>query len=88
MSKDHLVKLLEELCFFGDVEITHTFSKNQKPILSVCCIKKENLFEVSYLFQVTYIQDQTSVIYKTVDDAATAIDDSLNNSPEEAANLI
>ncbi|RFU65066.1 hypothetical protein [Peribacillus glennii] len=86
MSIDQLEKLLEELFYFKDVEITHTFSENQKPIISVIYKTQHNEIEITPTFQVTYIESQKTEMYIDVKSAANAIDKALNNKLETSTN--
>lgn len=72
MSIDSIIKMLETLCYYKDVEITHTFSENELPLLKVCCVKNTETM------QMTFIQSQTVEYYEDVQEAAAIIEKSIN----------
>ena len=72
MSIDSIIKMLEMLCYYKDVEITHTFSKDNLPLLKVCCVKNTETL------QVTFIQSQTIEYHEDVKEAAALIEKSIN----------
>ncbi len=39
--------MLQDLCFYNVVEIKHTFSSNEQPILTVRCLKHTNTIELT-----------------------------------------
>ncbi|WP_409292921.1 hypothetical protein [Peribacillus sp. SCS-37] len=65
MSKKYLKNILNDLCYYSEVEITHTFSKNKRPLVSV--VYFENIFKL------TFIENKTTEIYDNIEDTATAI---------------
>ncbi|WP_285768374.1 hypothetical protein [Peribacillus sp. SI8-4] len=50
MTVEHIEKLLSELCYFNEVDITHTFSSNGIRILQIKCltIQSQDIFELTY----------------------------------------
>ncbi|PLT32668.1 hypothetical protein [Bacillus sp. V5-8f] len=82
IPKEKLEKILEELLYYKDVEITHTFSQNEKTILSIICITQDIL----QAFQVTYIESTTIKIYTDVKSAVNAIYEALNSNLEPSTN--
>ncbi|RFU66586.1 hypothetical protein [Peribacillus glennii] len=86
MSQDQIEKMLEQLCYFKDVGITHTFSQNQKPILSVICITLDNQIEITQAFRIRYIERQTTKIYGNVKSTALAINEAISSNLETATN--
>lgn len=67
MSLDSLQDLLETLCSYNTIEITHTFEKDERPIASVCCLKNTSII------QVTMIETQDIEQYENIEEAAKAI---------------
>lgn len=49
MSKAKLVEMLKNLCQYNTVEIKHTFSINDQPVLVVKCVKNTSIIEIDYL---------------------------------------
>ncbi|MCM3789950.1 hypothetical protein RG959_12145 [Domibacillus sp. 8LH] len=72
MSLNSLQDLLETLCSFNTINITHTFEKDEQPIASVCCLKDTSII------QLTLYETQSIKQYKSIEEAATAIDKLLN----------
>lgn len=72
MSFAHIKEMLEMLCYYHNVEITHTFSKDKKPLLKVFCI------ENTEILQVTFIESQMTEEYKDVEEAASIIEKLIN----------
>ncbi|AOH56608.1 hypothetical protein ABE28_019750 [Peribacillus muralis] len=50
MKNEHVKNLLSELCYFDEVDITHTFSVDGIRILQVKClnIDSQHIFELTY----------------------------------------
>ncbi|MEH7886942.1 hypothetical protein V7654_21805 [Bacillus sp. JJ1609] len=78
MSKDYIEKMLKDLCQYSEVEITHTISKNKKPIVSVNCFKNT--------FKLTFIENQSAEIYHNIEDTVLALHNVLNKTLEESTN--
>ncbi|RFU66710.1 hypothetical protein [Peribacillus glennii] len=78
MSKVYLEKMLKDLSFYSEVEITHTFSKNKRPLVTVDCYKNT--------YKLTFIANKNTEIYDNIEDAATAIHNVLNGTLEESTN--
>ncbi|MFF2501150.1 hypothetical protein [Peribacillus sp. NPDC058075] len=78
MSKEYLKKMLNDLSDYSEVEITHTFSKNKRPFITVYCYKST--------FQLTFIENKTTEIYDNIEDTATAIHNVLNGTLEASTN--
>jgi ribosomal protein L7Ae-like RNA K-turn-binding protein len=72
MSFDSIKKMLEMLCYYKGVEITHTFSKDGLPLLKVCCLKNTGTL------QVTFIQNQTIEYYEDVEEVSSIIEKLIN----------
>lgn len=78
MSKVSLDKMLKDLSFYSEVDITHTFSKNKRPLVTVDCYKNT--------FRLTFIKNKNTEIYVNIEDTATAIHNVLNGTIEESTN--
>ena len=72
MSFDHIKETLETLCYYKDVEITHTFSKDGQPLISVCCVKPTETI------QITFVQSQNIEYYENVAEATSLIKKVIN----------
>ncbi|MEC0347415.1 hypothetical protein [Peribacillus frigoritolerans] len=50
MKVEHVKRFLSDLCYFSEVDITHTFSFNGIRILQVRCltINSQHIFELTY----------------------------------------
>lgn len=72
MSIESIVKMLETLCYYKDVEITHTFSRDELPLLKVCYVKNTETL------QITFLQSQTVDCYEDVEEAASIIEKLIN----------
>jgi uncharacterized protein YkuJ len=79
MSLDTLIKMLKDLSYYGDCEITHTLQQHGKPIISVSYLNKEENSQIMHSYQIKYIESQKIEIYNDVETAALAID-GINNS--------
>jgi uncharacterized protein YkuJ len=64
---ENLQDLLETLCSYNTLDITHTFEKDEQPIASVCCLKDTSII------QVTMCKTQSVKQYENVEKAAIAI---------------
>lgn len=67
MSKENLIKMLNTLCQYDNVEITHTFSSNEQPILTVRCLKHTSTIEI------TNLKNSTVKLYDNLEESAEAI---------------
>lgn len=67
MSFDHIKETLETICFFKDVDITHTFSRNDEPLLHV------QFAEETQKIQITWSQTNKTELYNDVYKAAEVI---------------
>lgn len=72
MSLDKLKETLEILRYYNTVEITHTFKRDEQPLISVCCLRNTTII------QVTIIENQTVQYYDCVEEAAAIIDELIN----------
>lgn len=64
--------MLKDLCIYSDVEITHTFTKNKRPIVTVDCYKNT--------FKLTLIENKITEIYDNIEDTAIAINNILEST--------
>lgn len=88
MSLDKIKKMLMDLSFYGECEITHTFSRERKPIFTVSGLKQE---KCAYRFQIKYTETQNIEIYDDVESAAMAIykmTNAKNSSPDLELTLL
>lgn len=72
MSLAHIKEMLKTLCYYNNVEITHTFSKGGQPFLKVCCLKNTKTL------QVTFVECQTIEYYEDITEAASIIEKLIN----------
>ncbi|OES46019.1 hypothetical protein [Domibacillus iocasae] len=72
MLLDSLQDLLETLCSYNTIDITHTFEKDEYPIASVCCLKDTSTI------QVTMFETQSIEQYENIKEAAMAIKKLMN----------
>ncbi|WP_043931830.1 hypothetical protein [Bacillus sp. EB01] len=82
IPEDQLKKMLEELCYYKEVEITHTFSQNEKPVLTVSCITQENF----HAYQITYLESASVKVFTDVNLAVNTILEVLNSNLEPSTN--
>ncbi|WP_050180564.1 hypothetical protein [Domibacillus robiginosus] len=68
MSLNHLKEMLQMLCYFNSVEITHTFSKHGQAFLTASCKKNTETI------QLTFLENQTIEYYADIEEAATVIE--------------
>jgi len=80
MSLDKIKKMLEDLIFYYDCNIIHTFPESLIPF-SVS-IKKD---KIQSHFQVKIIENQQVDLYADVNSAAQAIDKLINKNQKETA---
>ena len=69
MTIDHVKNLLSELCYFNEVDITHTFSLNGIRILQVKCLNIDS----QPIFELTYPDSDKIDSHSDIDEAAQAI---------------
>ncbi len=67
MSMEQTKHMLETLMYYGDSQITQTFSKNQQKVLSVSYIKERRAF------QLTYLTTSDTELYTDIPSTAQAI---------------
>ena len=67
MSKESLIQMLKTLCQYNNVEIQHTFSKNEQPLITIKCIKNTNTIEI------TNHKSQTIELFDSVEESAQVI---------------
>ncbi|MCP3763790.1 hypothetical protein NLX67_15555 [Domibacillus sp. A3M-37] len=72
MSLESLQDLLETLCSYNTIDITHTFEKDEQPIASVCCLRATSII------QVTMCEVQSVKQYENIEEAAIAINKLMN----------
>lgn len=72
MSLESLQDLLETLCSYNTIDITHTFEKDEQPIASVCCLRDTSII------QVTMCEVQSVKKYENIEEAAIAINKLMN----------
>ena len=68
MIKDNIMKMLQTLCMYKNVEIKHTFSLQDEPILTVRCLKDTTTIEL------TNLSDNSVTLYDNLEDAAEALE--------------
>lgn len=59
--------MLNTLCQYNDVEITHTLSSNEQPIVTVRCLKHTSTIEI------TYLKNNSVKLYDNLEESAEAI---------------
>ncbi|MCM3789370.1 hypothetical protein M3221_13270 [Domibacillus indicus] len=67
MSIDSIKTMLETLCYYKDVEVTHTFSKDEQPLLKISYVKNTDTLKVAF------IQNEAIEYYENVEEAACII---------------
>ncbi|WP_046173566.1 hypothetical protein [Domibacillus indicus] len=72
MSLKHIKEMLETLCYYNAVEITHTFSKNEQAFLKASCKKNTETI------QLTFLKSQEIKYYDDIDEAAAVIAELIN----------
>ena len=72
MSLAHIEEMLKTLCYYNNVEITHTFRKGDQPFLNVCCLKNTKTL------QVTFVECQAIEYYEDITEAASIIEKRIN----------
>ncbi|AND38041.1 MULTISPECIES: hypothetical protein [Cytobacillus] len=71
MSIDHTLNMLETLKYYCDSEITQTFSNDKQQVLSVCYLKNNHSFEI------TYTETNIKKNFRHIESAAEAIEKAL-----------
>ncbi|MFJ7756341.1 hypothetical protein ACQKGI_23720 [Peribacillus muralis] len=69
MTNEHVKNLLSELCYFDELDITHTFSFNGIRILQVKCLNIDS----QQMFELTYPDSDIVDFYSDIAEAAKAI---------------
>lgn len=67
MIKDNIMNMLQTLCMYNNVEIKHTFSLKDEPVLTVRCLKDTNIIELNNHF------DNSVTLYEDLEEAAEAL---------------
>ncbi|GLB61009.1 hypothetical protein [Cytobacillus sp. NCCP-133] len=73
MPLDHTKNMLETLKYYGDCQITQTFSKDHIRVLAVRYMKE------SHSFEITYTENLIKKTFPTIDSAAAAIEKAVGN---------
>ncbi|MEK4029343.1 hypothetical protein MKZ02_12510 [Pseudobacillus sp. FSL P4-0506] len=73
MSLEHTKNMLKTMMFYSSSQITHSVSKNQKPLLSISYKKESNIFEI------TYLETAAVETYSDIESTALAIEEATNN---------
>jgi hypothetical protein len=68
MSFESIKEILETVCFYNTVNITQTFSKAEKALFTVVCVKNTSTLEVKNL------QTQKVEYFDSVEEAAVVIE--------------
>lgn len=76
MSLDRIKEVLKTLCHYNTVNITHTFSKNEKTYIKVKCLLNTNTLAVSCY----PTQNQEFLYFDSVEDAGVFINNQLNSN--------
>ena len=71
MTVEQIERLLSDLCYFSEVDITHTFSFNGLPILQIKCLT----INAQYIFELTYITADKIDYFSDKAEAAKVITD-------------
>ncbi|SDN78301.1 hypothetical protein SAMN05518871_107201 [Psychrobacillus sp. OK028] len=72
MSKEKLLRMLETLCKFNNVQIQYTFSTDDQPQITVKCVKHSRTIEI------TYLASQTIKLFDNFEEAVAAIQQIIN----------
>jgi len=72
MSLKHIKEMLNTLCYYNTVEITHTFSRNGQAFLKASCLRNTETI------QFTFVKSQTIEYYDDVEEAASVIEKLIN----------
>ena len=67
MSKEGLIIMLKNLCEYNNVEITHTFSSNEQPVMKVRCLKHTRTIEI------TNLKNNTVKLSDNIEESAESI---------------
>ncbi|MFC2949997.1 hypothetical protein [Virgibacillus sediminis] len=67
MSKESLIKMLETLCQYNNVEITHTFNSNEQPVMTVRYLKHTRTIEI------TNLKNNTVILFDNIEESAEAL---------------
>ncbi|KON85545.1 hypothetical protein AF332_00905 [Sporosarcina globispora] len=73
MSSDHTLNMLETLKYYCDSQITQTFSTDKQQIISVCYLKNNQSFEI------TYTETNIKKNFRYIESAAEEIEKALRN---------
>lgn len=71
MTVEQIERLLSDLSYFSEVDITHTFSFNGLPILQIKCLTINS----QYIFELTYITTDKIDYFSDKAEAAKVITD-------------
>jgi len=67
MTKDSILNMLQTLCMYSNVEIKHTFSLHDIPVITVRCLPSTQTIEV------TIHPDHTVKQYEDMEEATEAL---------------
>ena len=67
MPKESILKMLQTLCDYNNVAITHTFGFDDQPMVIVKCVKDTK--EI----QITYLEHNSIKLFTNLEDAAKEI---------------
>ncbi|MBP1947081.1 hypothetical protein [Virgibacillus litoralis] len=67
MSKESLIKMLETLCQYNNVEIRHTLSSNEQTVMTVRCLKHTRTIEI------TNLKNNTVKLFDNIEESAEAL---------------
>ena len=67
MSKESIVKMLQTLCKYNNVAITHTFDFDDQPMVIIKCVKDTKVI------QITYLENNSIKLFTNLEDAAKEI---------------
>jgi len=59
--------MLETLCQYNNVEMTHTFSSNEQPVITVRCLNQTRTIEI------TNLKNNTVKLFDNIEESAEAI---------------
>ena len=74
MSKESILRILKTFYEFNNIEITHTFSLNEEPILTIRYIKNTNTIEL------TDLSDNTVQLFKNLEESADELQHLINKN--------
>jgi hypothetical protein len=73
LKLEDIKEIIKTVCFYNTVNITQTFCKDDVECIIVKCVKNTSILEL------TFVQTEQVMYYKSIDEAAKAIEMEINS---------